>query len=76
MVDWMLKNEKMISREEAVKLCQKLLDLNLMQHVSERQPFADDKLVFFEFRVTHFICISLVVERNLSIDAIPDSQRN
>ena len=51
MVDWMINSEKLATRDEAVKLSQKLADLNLIQHVVERQPFTD-KLLFFEFRVS------------------------
>jgi hypothetical protein len=54
-VDWLVNSGGLLSRVEAVKLGQKLMDLQIIQHVAKQQPFAD-KNYFYEFVVNFQHC--------------------
>lgn len=47
-VDWFVNSGGVFSRAEAVKLGQKMMDLQIIQHVAKQQPFCD-KNYFYEF---------------------------
>ncbi len=75
-VDWLITKERIFSREESVKLGQKLMDLHLIQHVARQQPFLD-KNFYYEFVESTIDAISsamrldaLRIQRKTIIDEI------
>mmetsp|Transcript_6884 Transcript_6884/g.11138 ORF Transcript_6884/g.11138 Transcript_6884/m.11138 type:complete len:623 (+) Transcript_6884:201-2069(+) len=48
-VDFLIKEGVVESREDAVELCQQMLEQGLLQHVTQDHQFQDDKL-FYRFR--------------------------
>jgi len=74
-VDWLITNEKLFSRSEAVKLGQKLLDLQLIQHVARQQPFAD-KEFYYEFMQTTIQAYSKTVNRQSQMKKATELERH
>ena len=50
-VDWLLKNLAYRTREEAIRMGEKLVDQGFIEHVVEPQPFRD-AFLFFRFTVS------------------------